>query len=134
MRIIMTLVLCVGALFLFGCATGVTTMGPGGAMPALGVTNMTYPNHLNPNMDYEVTINGETIEFMDIVESEATSYNILGIVSMGDTGYSELLEKARYQGASGVMNVTVDTGYFSILGVYTEVTSKLTGQAYKYKK
>ncbi len=126
-------IIILGALVLMGCTFGVTAMGPGGVRPGGIVTNVTYPVALNPSMDYQVRFQAENIDIMDTVEAEAKSYNILGVVAKGDSGYGKLLERARLIGAAGVMNVTVDTKYFSILGVYTEVANKLTGQAYKYK-
>jgi len=119
---------------LTGCAAGIRNMGPGGVAPAGWVTNVTYPNRLNPSMDYRIQLTAEDVEMLGRVSASAKSKNILGLVSSGDSGYGALLEQARLRyGADGVMNVTVDTRFFDVLGVYQEVETKLTGMAYRYK-
>lgn len=116
-----------------GC--GVVSMGPGGVMPSLIYTGVTYPNALNPNMEYQIAFTRADIELKGPVEATSESAAVLGVVSWGDSGYGKLMEAARSKGADGVMNVTVDTEYKSVLGfVYSHAVTKLAGQAYSYKR
>jgi hypothetical protein len=114
-----------------GC---VANIGPGGAAPGLIYSDVTYPNILNPGMEYRLNFDREDIEILGPVESRSYSRWYFFLVSIGDSGYSELMERAREQGGDGVMNVTIDTEYNSFLIVYAKVTTKLTGLAYRYRR
>lgn len=121
------------SMLVVGCA-GVMSVGPGGASPGAIYTGTTYPNALNPSMEYQIAFDREDIELRGPVEAVGTSQNILGLFSSGDSGYGALMDAARARGADGVMNVTVDTQFETVLLVFTSVKTKLTGQAYSYKK
>jgi hypothetical protein len=114
-----------------GC---VTNMGPGGASPGLIHSSVTYPNMLNPSMQYRITFDREDIELLGYVEAEATSHWVFLVSSWGDSGYAALLEKARGLGGDGLMNVTIDTKFKSYFIFYASVTTKLTGIAYRYRR
>lgn len=114
-----------------GC---VTNMGPGGASPGLIHSSVTYPNMLNPSMQYRITFDREDIELLGHIEAEATSHWAFLVSSWGDSGYAELLKKARSLGGDGVMNVTIDTKFNSYFIFYASVTTKLTGIAYRYRR
>ena len=117
-----------------GCQR-VANMGPGGAPGSIFDTHVTYPNDLNANMDYRIVMGSEDIEFLAPISVETTSYNFLFLFSFGDSGYGKLVEMARRElGADGVMNTTVDTKYVGVLGLYRAVTTRLTGEAYCYKR
>ena len=133
MKSIMLLGLLVIVLSLMGC---VTNMGPGGAAPGVLGGSVTYPNKMNDSMRHRVDFQKKDIDILGSVSAEGTSYGVLGMVSWGDSGYGELLKKAKTLGGEGVMNVTVDTNFTEILyGVlYYSLTNKLNGVAYKYKK
>ncbi|MBN1515856.1 hypothetical protein JXA32_04760 [Candidatus Sumerlaeota bacterium] len=132
-RFLQLLVLAAFIVNICGCAN-VMRIGPGGASPGLIFTETTYPNYLNPNMEYRINFDADDIELIGSVRSEAMSKNFLGLVSVGDSGYGELLQQARAMGADGVMNITVDTTFKNILFVYFQATTELTGQAYRYKR
>lgn len=54
---------------------------------------------------------------------ESTSMNVLGIVALGDASIQEAAKKA------GIKKISsVDTKTFSVLGVYTKVTTIVTGE------
>ncbi|MFP4058535.1 MAG: TRL domain-containing protein [Candidatus Brocadiia bacterium] len=133
MRRIGAIVLAVVPLLAGGCAQ-VVSLGPGGASPGLVITDTTYPNAVNPSMRYEIGFRPDDIELRGPVQATARSMNVLGIASWGDSGFGKLMDAARAQGADGVMNVTVDTQFKTVLFLYSEVVTKLTGQAYAYKK
>ena len=126
-RLLCLAVCAVMATFSSGCA-GVISLGPGGASPGFIYNEVTYPNALNPGMRYQIDFDRSDIRLGKMVEAEAKSYNLLGIVGWGDSGYGDLMDAARREGADGVMNVTIDTRYNNVLGVYACVTTKLTGQ------
>jgi len=119
-----------------GCTT--MSMGPGAVRPGALFSNVTYPNYLNPGMEHEISFSGQDIEVIGPVKAEATSYNVLGIVSWGDGGYGELLDKAREAGGESVMNVTVDTRFVHVgllwLYFYHSAQTELSGIAYKYRR
>ncbi|MCX7016933.1 MAG: hypothetical protein NTW86_30970 [Candidatus Sumerlaeota bacterium] len=128
---------CALALSVLGCVGGpkISYMGPGGAPGSIFDTHVTYPNDLNANMDYRIVLGSEDIEFLAPITVETTSYNFLFLFSFGDSGYGKLIEMARRElGADGVMNTTVDTKYVGVLGLYRAVTTRLTGEAYCYKR
>lgn len=118
---------------LCGCAN-ISNLGPGGASPGIFYTNATYPNAFNPNMQYRINFDREDIELLDSVHETATSWSLLGVISWGDSGYGSVMDEARLLEADGVMNVTVDTQYMSVLGVFTAVTTKISGQAFRYRR
>lgn len=122
------LTLC--AMILAGCAR----IGPGGAAPGFIYSNVTYPNLLNPNMEYRIVFDREDIELLGVVEATAPSRWVAFVFSSGDSGYGELMKKARAMGADGVMNVTIDTNFQWYFLLYAKVTTKLTGVAYRYRR
>lgn len=121
-------VLLAGGILSSGCAR----IGPGGAAPGFIYSDVTYPNKLNPNMEYRIVFDREDIEILGPVESQSTSRWAAFVYSGGDSGYADLLEEARAMGADGVMNVTVDTNFQWYFILYAKVTTKLTGVAYRY--
>ncbi len=117
----------------FLCA-GCASIGPGGAAPGFIFSDVTYPNILNPNMDYRITFERDDIELVGPVEAEAHSSWVLFLFSWGDSGYGSLMDNARSQGADGIMNLTVDTKFKWYMFAYAKITTRLTGMAYKYKR
>lgn len=113
-------------------STGCARIGPGGAAPGMIYSNVTYPNMVNPNMDYRITFDRDDIELLGPVHAEAESKWVFFLYSSGDSGYGALMDQARAMGADGVMNITVDTNFKWYALVYARVTMKLTGQAYRY--
>ncbi|MCX7011187.1 MAG: hypothetical protein NTW86_01235 [Candidatus Sumerlaeota bacterium] len=135
-RLLVCSSLCALLLAGIGCVAGprIANMGPGAAPSSVVATNVTHPNALNSNMDYKIVLGAEDIDFLGPITVETSSYNFLFLFSFGDSGYGKLVEMARQElGADGVMNTTVDTRYVGVLGLYREVTTRLTGQAYRYK-
>ena len=114
--------------------SGCARIGPGGAAPGFVYSDVTYPNVLNPNMEYRIVFDRDDIELLGDVTSTATSHWAAFVFSSGDSGYAELMRKAHEMGADGVMNVTVDTNFRWYLLVYARVTTKLTGVAYRYRR
>lgn len=114
-----------------GC---VARIGPGGAAPGLILSDVTYPNYLNPNMGYRINFDREDIQILGEVQSEAVSRWYIFVASSGDSGYAELMKEARKIGGDGVMNVTVDTEYKSYFLFYARVRMKMTGVAYRYRR
>jgi hypothetical protein len=119
---------------LCGCVSGVASLGPGGATPGLIYSGVTYPNMINPGMEYRINFDRSDIELLGPVEATASSVNILYFFAYGDSGYAPLMDQARAKNADGVMNLTVDTRYKNIFFFFTRVTTKLTGQAYRYTR
>ena len=113
-----------------GCAR----FGPGGAAPGFIYSSVTYPNTLNPNMEYQIIFNYDDIEILGPVQATAASKWVAFVYSSGDSGYGSLMDQARAMGADGVMNVTIDTQFNWYGLVYAKVTTKLTGQAYRYRR
>ena len=130
-RICRLLLLAVVAFTLTGC---VARIGPGGAAPGWVYTNVTYPNKLNPGMNYRVNFERDDIEILGPVSVEAPSEWYFFVFAKGDSGFSELMEQVREQGGDGVMNVTVDTSYRNYLLFYAEITVEMSGIAYRYKR
>lgn len=119
---------------LLAATTGcITELGPGGAAPGLVLSNVSYPNHLNPGMAYEIQFERDDIEVLRPVETTSSSRWYFIFYSAGDSGYAKLMDQARAQGADGVMNVTVDTTYHNTFIFYAKVTTRLTGVAYRYR-
>ncbi len=125
------LILAIVPLALTGC---VAQIGPGGAAPGLIVSNVTYPNELNPTMNHRIVFDRDDIEILQPVEAESVSKWYLFLWSTGDSGYANLMRQVKEIGGDGVMNVTVDTNYKSFLIFYAEVHTQLTGLAYRYKR
>ena len=119
------------AMGLTGC---VTSYGPGGTLPGLFHSNVTYPNSLNPNMSYRILFDRGDIELLDKVEATSSSRWYFFFYSTGDSGYAQLMREALKEGGDGVMNVTVDTQYTSYFLFYAKVTTKLSGLAYRYRR
>ncbi|GEM_PF-506384 len=119
------------ALLAAGC---VSSIGPGGAAPGLFHSNVSYPNSLNPGMEYRIVFEREDIELIGPVEAQASSRWFFFVVSTGDSGYAQLMDQVRAKGGDGVMNVTIDTKYQSYLLFYAKVTTRLTGMAYRYRR
>lgn len=123
--------LAMAAVGLAGC---VAKIGPGGAAPGLIRSDVTYPNLLNPNMEYRIVFDRDDVEILGPVEVESSSKWFFFIWSTGDSGYASLMKQARDLGGDAVMNVTVDTNYKSILILYAKATTRLTGIAYRYRR
>lgn len=115
-------------------ATGCARFGPGGAAPGFIYSDVTYPNMVNPNMEYRIVFDRDDIELLGPVQATASSIWAGFVYSSGDSGYANLMDQARAMGADGVMNVTIDTKFNWYFILYAKVTTKLTGQAYRYKR
>ena len=92
-----------------GC---ISKMGPGGTCPGAIFGNVTYPNILNPNMDYRFNLTGEDVDFLGPVCAEGNSNNVLGIASWGDSGFGVLIEKAKEIGAADYIEKPLDKRNF----------------------
>lgn len=112
----------------------VANIGPGGAAPGLFYSKVTYPNELQPNMQYQVQFDREDVELLGTVKSVATSRWYFFVASSGDSGYARLMEEARKLGGDGVMNVTIDTDYKNVFLFYARVRMELSGTAYRYRR
>lgn len=130
MRFILFAAACVLTLMSAGCAR----IGPGGAAPGFIYSDVTYPNELNPNMSHRIVFDRDDIILMDPVSAETNSKWIAFVYSGGDSGYAELMSQARAMGADGVMNVTVDTNFKWYLIFYAQVTTRISGIAYRYRR
>ena len=60
----MVVMLVLVGVVLLGCSTGLTRMGPGGVNPSMILTDVVYPNSLNPNMNYRVNMEFSDLEFL----------------------------------------------------------------------
>lgn len=129
-RLLQAILLPLAVLFSAGCAS----IGPGGAAPGFIYSNTTYPNDLNPGMEHQILFDRSDIELLGPVEAVAKSKWIAFVYSNGDSGYAKLMRQAREQGADGVMNVTVDTNFQWYFIVFAKVTTKLSAQAYRYRR
>jgi len=123
-----------------GCA-GFAITHPGGAgntAPAgvsLGqlVGDVTYPNYVGSEVRFNIDTDDFTI--LKTVTAEASSHNVLGLISSGDNGYGSLWEEALAVGADDVINIKVDTRCQRyIIALYSATTVKLTGLAIKYNR
>lgn len=113
-----------------GCAGYMTPVGYGSASSALIYTKVGFPSAIQ-----DMTLSPGEYRILGPADGEASSSNILGMVASGDAGvfkaYKNALQKT---GGDDLINVKVDTEVFSILGLFTNVTTKVYGQAIKYQK
>ena len=141
-RTIYSLMLLLVALMfaMTGCA-GFQTLDPGGVgnTAPMGVKlgtlvgDVTFPNYVGSEVRFNIDSDDFTI--LKTVTAEASSHNILGLVSSGDTGYGALWREALAIGADDVINIKVDTRCQRYVGfLYTATTVKLTGLAIKYNR
>jgi hypothetical protein len=68
------------------------------------------------------------------IEVESTATNILGWIAQGDTGYKNLLDKAKAAGADGVVDAYFDAKITNILGLYCKVDYRIYGTPIKFKR
>ena len=75
------------------------------------------------------------VEVLGDVKGSASATNVLLVITLGDNG----IEKAKMNalmktpGADDIINIEVDSTTHSILGLFTTVTTTITGKAVKYK-
>lgn len=115
-----------------GC--GVAYVGNSGfaaAYPSLIYTNETHASYIAPKVE-----NFDNMEVLGHVTGTATAVNTLFIVTAGDTGIAKAKANAlkHHPGAEDIVNLEVDTDVHSILGLFTSVTTTISGKAIKYKK
>lgn len=69
------------------------------------------------------------------VAAQTTTTNIMGLVAIGDASYATLKEAA-LSGiqADDIINLEVDFAHKSILGIVSEVTTTIRGEAVKYQR
>jgi hypothetical protein len=124
-----------GLVALSGCA-GIWAPPPGGAQPAMVLTETTYPSmYQAPAVKFN--FERSDIEILGPVSATSESQSILGIVCQGDNGYGNLMRaaKAAYPNCDGVMNIMWDTHYNCMcLGLVTKVKANVEGVAFRYKK
>lgn len=126
---------CIGILVLvtcLGCA-GPVSFGPSGTSGGLLFSNVTYPANNSSRTEYQVT--HDDFEIVGPVRGEGKSFNILGLIAIGNSGYEPALKQARESGGDEIMNLRVDTAYTQILlGLFTEVKTVVTGTAVRWKR
>jgi hypothetical protein len=104
------------------------SVGNGSLMGAV-----TYPNQVMGHTQFQITSND--FEIIGSVSATGKSLGILGMIAVGDNGYSQLWDKARKMGADDVINVRVDTRVSSVLGgfVFRRASILLSGTAIRWK-
>jgi len=124
-------VLACCAITLLGCVSGPVGMGPSGIGPGMLLTNVTYPSDNSSTTQYQ--LRGDDFEILGPVRGEGASHSILGLVSVGDSGYGKALQDAQRQGADDIANMRHDTRFFNFLYLYTRVDTIVTGTGVKWK-
>lgn len=121
------------ALFMVtGCTGSGKRVGLSGVRQGSIVHNVTYPSANFSNTEFKITSDDFTI--LQTITAESTSFNVLGIFSSGDSGYSKLYSEAQAVGADDTINIKADTHQFRFLMFFSKSTTKLTGTAIKWKQ
>ena len=116
-----------------GCATQPMSMGPSGIGFAPVFTSVTYPADNTAFTRFQFAPSDVVIK--GPVSGSSTSHSIIfGLIAIGNSGYEKALAEAREQGADDVVNLRVDASYFNFLGLYSSVTTTITGTAINWKK
>lgn len=119
---------------LFGCLSGFAAekdnYGFGSTTSGIIFSNQTHGGFMLRKAE---TLAG--VEVLGEVKGESSCINIIGLVAVGDSGIQAAKENALAgRNADDIINVEVDTNYFTVLGVYSRTTTILRGIAVKYKK
>lgn len=130
-RLLSTVVVAVAALTLSGCAFGVASYGPGGALPGAYADQMVFPASNTASTVYQLTT--DDFEIRGTVEAEGESTTLFGFFSKGDNGYRSLVREAQEQGCDEVINVRTDVEVTNILFLYIKVRTHMTATAIKWK-
>ena len=98
-------------------------------------TDMTNPGALGHMTTYQITPESD-YESIAFVEGVSKGTVILGLIATGNFGYGAAIEDAlaKAPGATRLIDITVDTQLKSILGVYAEYITKVTGRAVRLRK
>lgn len=131
--LVMIGVVGLGLMVLTGC--GPMSYPPSAVGPAMILTDVNYPSMHDAQTVFNFS--KSDFEILGPVSATSESESILGVVARGDNGYGKLMTAAKnaYPNADAVINVQWDTDFNSIcLGLYSKVTSKVTGTAVKFKK
>lgn len=116
-----------------GCAGFKSRTAPAGVTLGTLVGDVTFPNYVGSEVRFNMDRDDFTI--LKTVTAEASSHNVLGLISSGDNGYGKLWEEALAVGADDVINIKVDTRCQRyVVALYTSTTVKLTGLAIKYNR
>jgi hypothetical protein len=130
-RLMTTCAVLTLALTLGGCAFGVASYRPGGAMPGLYADQMVFPGENQTATVYQLT--SDDFEIRATVEAEGDSSTLFGILSKGDNGYRRLIDEARRQGCDDVINIRTDVEVTNVFFLYIRVRTYLTGTGIKWK-
>jgi len=119
------------SMLLISCAA--TMPGPGGVSPAMLVTATTSPGDL-ANIDQRYAAYPDSFQILGAAEGSSSSINILGLIAIGQGGYSAALEDAKASvGADGIINATGDVSSLGILGLFASSKTTVKGIAIKLK-
>ena len=116
------------------CSGCMTAYVPGSAYsaayPSVIYTNETHPSFIGNKLS---DLSG--VEVLGDVKGSASAANVLLIITLGDNGVEKAKMNAlmKTPGADDIINIEVDSTTHSILGLFTTVTTTITGKAVKYK-
>ncbi len=132
-KIVLLSAMFAGIMFLCsGCGTAfIPNNGYAAAYPSVIYTNEIHPAHIANKVT-----NLDGFEVLGQVNGTASAVNTLFIVTAGDTGIAKAKANAlkHYPSAHDIINMEVDTEIHSILGLFTSVTTHVSGWAVKYKQ
>lgn len=119
---------------LAGCAGPAGHGGIDGTTMGFIYTSQNVPSSRSGLTNYQNAGPGFSIVGSAPIEVEASATNILGWIASGDTGYKNLIEKAKAAGADGVIDPYFDAKITDILGLYCKVDYKVYAWPIKFKK
>lgn len=95
--------------------------------------DFTTPLSFHSKTNYLITPNTQ-FEVLGNVQGEASYIMVAGIM-IGDAGYDAAYRNAlaKIRGADALIDVKVDSRFFSFLGLFIQIKTKLTGKAIKFK-
>lgn len=126
-KAIMMAVLALSGLAVTGCVNtcdGFPSVYPGVVYSEYQAAAKVQDRVIPPNRNYTVVRK---------VGAQAKTTNVLGLVSIGDASYATL-KKTALSGvaADDIINLEVDFAHKTVLGILTEVTTTIYGDAIKY--
>ena len=117
-----------------GCAGPAGHGGIDGTTPGFIYTSQVVPSSRSGIANYQNAGPGFSIVGGNPIEVEATATNILGWIASGDTGYKNLIDKAKASGADGVVDPYFDAKVTDILGLYCKVEYKIYAWPIKFRR
>ncbi|GEM_PF-3866288 len=102
-----------------------------GVLPGLLYTQETHTNHVGTQLT-----DASHVKIVKPVHGSATAINILGLVAAGDCSVRDAKADALEDivAADDVLNMQVSTRVFSILGIFTSITTQVDGVAIRYHR